>query len=60
MAILDSGGSITPVEAALKTSLTVDEADEILSHLANRGHLVVESRDGTLSYALPGRRSDGL
>ena len=60
MAIQDAGGSITAVEAALQTSLTVDEAEEILSHLANRGHLLVESRDGALSYALPGRRSEGL
>jgi hypothetical protein len=55
MAIRDMGG-ITPVEAALETSLTVDEAEEILSRLASRGHLLVESRDGVLSYALPGRR----
>jgi hypothetical protein len=60
MAIQDSGGSITPIEAALRTSLTVDEADEILSRLANRGHLLAESRDGVLSYALPGRRLGGL
>ena len=55
MAIRDAG-SITPVEAALETSLTVDEAEEILSRLANRGHLLVENRDGVLSYALPGKR----
>jgi hypothetical protein len=60
LAIQDAGGSITPIEAALGTSLTVDEADEILSHLANRGHLLVESRDGMISYALPGRRIGGL
>jgi hypothetical protein len=60
MAIQDTGGSITPVEAALRTSLTVDEAEEILSRLASRGHLLVESRDGALSYALPGRRSESL
>jgi hypothetical protein len=60
MVIRDSGGSITPVEAALGTSLTVDEAEEMLSRLANRGHLLVESRDGALYYALPGRRSAGL
>ena len=60
MAIQDSGGSITPIEGALRTSLTVDEADEILSHLANRGHLLVESRDGVLSYALPDRPLTGL
>ena len=57
MAIRDAGGSITPIEAALGTSLTVDEADEILSRLANGGHLLVESREGALSYALPGGRS---
>ncbi len=57
MVIRDSGGGITPVEAALETPLTVDEAEEILSRFADRGHLVVESRDGALFYALPGRRS---
>ncbi len=35
---------------------TVEEAEEILSRLADRGHLVVESRNGALLYALPGRR----
>jgi hypothetical protein len=57
MAIRDAGGSITAIEAALETSLTVDEAEEILSRFADRGHLLVESRDGTLYYVLPGRRS---
>jgi hypothetical protein len=47
---------LTPVEAAIETSLTVDEAEEILSRLADHGHLHVESRDGALFYALPGRR----
>jgi prepilin signal peptidase PulO-like enzyme (type II secretory pathway) len=56
MAVLEAGGSITPVEAALETSLTVDEAEEILTRFADRGHLRVESRDGVLFYALPGRR----
>jgi hypothetical protein len=55
LAIQDAGGGITPVEAALGTSLTVDEAEEILTRFADRGHLVVESRDGALLYALPGR-----
>jgi hypothetical protein len=52
----ESEGSITPVEAALETSLTVDEAEGILSRLADRGHLTIVSREGALSYALPGRR----
>ena len=56
MAIRDADGTITPVEAALETSLTVDEAEEILTRFADRGHLVVQSQDGALLYALPGRR----
>jgi len=57
MAIQGAGGGITPVEAALETSLTVDEAEEILTRFADRGHLVVHSHDGALLYALPGRHS---
>lgn len=57
MAIQDAGGGITPVEAALETFLTVDEAEGILTRFADRGHLVVHSHDGALLYALPGRRA---
>src|ERR671921_1802134 len=56
-AIRDNGGSITPAEAAMETSLTVREADRMLSELAGGGHLAVESREGSLFYALPRRRS---
>ncbi|QIN84167.1 hypothetical protein GBA63_17070 [Rubrobacter tropicus] len=56
LAILDREGGITPVEAALETSLTVDEAEDIMTRLADRGHLMVEGRDGALFYTLPGRR----
>lgn len=53
-------GSITPAEAAMETSLTVKEADAMLSELASGGHLVVEAEDGTLRYALPRKRSTPL
>ena len=59
-AIRNNGGSITPAEAALETSLTVREADEMLSELAGGGHLAVESRNGALFYALPGRGAPGI
>ena len=59
-AIKANGGSITPTEAAMETSLTVREADGMLSELAGGGHLAVESRDGALFYSLPGRRSPEL
>lgn len=54
-AIRDNGGSITPAEAAMETSLTVREADAMLSELAGGGHLAVDSRGGTLFYSLPKR-----
>ena len=53
LAIRDAGGAITPVGTALETPLTVDEADVMLSRLANDGHLRVESHDGALYYVLP-------
>ena len=59
-AIRDNGGSITPAEAAMETSLTVRDADRMLSELAGGGHLSVESAGGTLRYSLPGRRAPEL
>jgi hypothetical protein len=44
----------------METSLTVREADGMLSELAGSGHLAVEIRDGALFYSLPGRRSPEL
>jgi hypothetical protein len=59
-AMRNNMGSITPAEAAMETSLTVSEADEMLSELAAGGHLQVESSEGTLVYKLPGRRALNL
>jgi hypothetical protein len=59
-AIRNNGGSITPAEAAMETSLTVREADRMLSELAGGGHLSVESAGGTLCYSLPGRQATEL
>ena len=56
-AIRNNAGGITPAEAAMETSLTVSEADEMLSELAGGGHLLVESSGGTLFYKLPGKRA---
>ena len=60
MAIQDNEGSITPTEAAMQTSLTVKEADRMLSELAGGGHLLVESEDSALFHKLPGRRASEL
>jgi len=59
-ALRENGGSITPAEAAMETSLTVKEADRMLSELASEGHLLVESREGSLFYALPRRSNPQL
>lgn len=45
-------GEITPTRAALETSLSVSEADRMLSELTKNGHLEVRARDGGLVYAL--------
>jgi hypothetical protein len=40
------------VEAALESSLSLEEADRMLSALAAKGHLEVTVEDGRLLYAL--------
>lgn len=47
---LQEHGELTPAQAAIETSLTVAEADEILGELAEAGHLEVRARGG-LYYA---------
>jgi hypothetical protein len=48
---LEHHGKITAVQAALETSLGVAEAEELLSGLANEGHLRVSANGGGLAYA---------
>ena len=45
-------GELSPALAALETSLTVAEADRMLSDLANDGHVEVRAHEGRLGYAL--------
>ncbi len=45
-------GELTPARAAMETSLTVAEADEMLKELAEGGHLDVRVRGGGIFYAL--------
>jgi hypothetical protein len=49
---LERHGEITTARAALETSLGVAAAEEMLSELANDGHVRVVAREGTLAYAL--------
>ena len=45
-------GELTPARAAMETSLSVAEADQMLKDLAAGGHLEVRTRGVALSYAL--------
>ena len=49
---------LTAVEAALESSLSVEEADRMLSELAARGHLEVTVEHGGLYYAHWGDRGE--
>jgi len=49
---LQRSGELTPAQAAMETSLTVNEADEMLRDLAAKGHLDVKVRGGGLFYRL--------
>ena len=45
-------GELSPARAALETTLSVSEADRMLSELAKDGHLEVRAREGRIGYAL--------
>jgi ATP/maltotriose-dependent transcriptional regulator MalT len=44
---------VTPVAAAMRTSLTVEEAAAKLDELAGKGYLKMVLEDGTIAYTLP-------
>ena len=54
------GGEITPATAAMRTSLTVDEASEMLEELARKGHLERQAEEGGTAYSLGERRRKAL
>jgi DNA-binding CsgD family transcriptional regulator len=51
---LAARGEITPITAAMRTSLTVDEASKMLDELAGKDHLTPQAEDGVMAYALRG------
>ncbi len=50
--VLREHEEITPTGAAMETSLTVEEADDMLKELATKGHLDVRVRGGGIFYGL--------
>ena len=57
---LEERGELTPTTAAMRTSLTVDEASEMLEGLARKGHLELQTGDGVMAYALSKHDRQGL
>lgn len=56
--VLEARGEIIPTTAAMHTSLTIDEASELLDELAGKGHLKIRTQDGVMVYSLPGSGPD--
>lgn len=52
LGVLREHEEISPTQAAIETSLTVEEADEMLKDLAAKGHLEVRVRGGGIFYGL--------
>ena len=50
--VIEANGEVTPARAALQTTLTVQEAEQLLSVLAQKGHLDVRVEGSKLVYAL--------
>ena len=49
---LGNRGQLTPMTAALRTSLTIEEASRMLEDLAIKGHVQARAYDGVLAYGL--------
>ena len=60
LGVLAERGEITPAAAAMRTSLTMDEASKMLDELARKGHLRPQAKDGAVAYALSENDKQGL
>ena len=52
LSVLREHEEVTPTQAAMETSLTVEEADGMLKDLAAKGHLEARVRGGGIFYGL--------
>ena len=51
-------GALTPTNAAIRTSLTVEEASMMMGELAHEGYLALQAEEGVATYSL--QRGDRL
>jgi ATP/maltotriose-dependent transcriptional regulator MalT len=52
LGVLEERGELTPATAAMRTSLTVEEASQMLEELARKGQLERRKKDDTAAYIL--------
>ena len=57
---LDEHRELTPMTAAMRTSLTVEEAAAKLDDLAGKGYLKMDLQDGVIAYSLFQRDRPGM
>jgi DNA-binding CsgD family transcriptional regulator len=57
---LEERGEITPVTAAISTSLTADEAAKMLEGMTGKGYLQLRVEEGLPTYVLTGHDARGL
>ena len=60
LAALEERGEISPVTAAISTSLTADEATKMLEKLTSKGYLQPRVEEGPQTYTLAGQQTRGL
>jgi len=57
---LEERGGLTAAMAAMRTSLTIDEASKMLDTMVREGHLELRMEEGVAAYALSGREMQEL
>jgi ATP/maltotriose-dependent transcriptional regulator MalT len=57
---LEERGGLTAAMAAMRTSLTIDEASKMLDMMVREGHLKLRMEEGAAAYALSGRDTQSL
>jgi ATP/maltotriose-dependent transcriptional regulator MalT len=57
---LQERGELTPATAAMRTSLTVDEASKMLEDLSRKGHLELHMEEGAMAYSFSERNKERL
>jgi len=58
--VLSEVGELTPTTAAMRTTLTVDEASKMLEGLSRKGHRELHMEEGAMAYPFSERNKERL